>query len=242
MFDGRFRTNIEQAIKPVGANLRKTGISADHLTVLGIVMATAAALTIGAGYLRAGLLLLILAGVPDLLDGAVAKASGTTSTRGAFFDSVSDRLSDALLFGGVAWYLQTNNGGRIALLPYAVFAAAALVSYIRAKADALGYDARGGLMERAERFIVLSIGLLFTEFLIAVLWIMLALTSVTAVQRFVKVWRQASLERPVPPVVAARREERLVRREQRAARRRATRLRPSVRERAGRAARNRSKH
>ncbi len=191
MFDGRFRTNIEQAIKPVGANLRKTGISADHLTVLGILMATAAAVTIGAGYLRAGLLLLVLAGVPDLLDGAVAKASGTVSTRGAFFDSVSDRLSDALLFGGVAWYLQTNNGGRIALLPYAVFAAAALVSYIRAKADALGYDARGGLMERAERFILLGIGLLFSEMLIAVLWVMLVATAGTVVYRFVKVWRQA---------------------------------------------------
>jgi len=198
MFDGRFRTNIEQAIKPVGANLRKTGISADHLTVLGICMATAAAVTIGAGYLRAGLLLLVLAGVPDLLDGAVAKASGTASTRGAFFDSVADRLSDALLFGGVAWYLQTNNGGRIALLPFAVFAAAALVSYIRAKADALGYDARGGLMERAERFILLGLGLLFSELLIGVLWVMLVATAGTAVYRFVKVWRQA--DRPPTPV------------------------------------------
>ncbi len=206
MFDGRFRTNIEQAIKPVGANLRRTGISADHLTVLGIVMATAAALTIGAGYLRAGLLLLVLAGVPDLLDGAVAKASGTASTRGAFFDSVSDRLSDALLFGGVAWYLQTNNGGRIAVLPYAVFAAAALVSYIRAKADALGYDARGGLMERAERFILLGLGLLFSELLIAVLWVMLVATSGTAVYRCVKVWRQA--DRPPTPTRAPTRTRR----------------------------------
>lgn len=191
MFDGRFRTNIEKGLKPVGANLRKTGISADHLTVIGICMATAAAVTIGAGFLRAGLLLLALAGVPDLLDGAVAKASGTASNRGAFFDSVSDRLSDALLFGGVAWYLQTANGGRIALLPYAVFAAAALVSYQRAKADALGFDARGGLMERAERFILLGFGLLFSELLIGVLWVMLALTGGTAVYRFVKVWRQA---------------------------------------------------
>jgi CDP-diacylglycerol--glycerol-3-phosphate 3-phosphatidyltransferase len=200
MFDGRFRTNIEQGLKPVGANLRKTGISADHLTVLGIVMATAAAITIGAGFLRAGLLLLALAGVPDLLDGAVAKASGTASTRGAFFDSVSDRLSDALLFGGVAWYLQTENGGRIALLPYAVFAAAALVSYQRAKAESLGFDARGGLMERAERFILLGIGLLFSELLIAVLWVMLVATSGTAVYRFVKVWRQADR----PPSAARR--------------------------------------
>jgi CDP-diacylglycerol---glycerol-3-phosphate 3-phosphatidyltransferase len=197
MFDGRFRTNIEQAIKPVGANLRKTGVTPDHLTVLGIVMATAAAVTIGAGYLRAGLLLVLLAGIPDLLDGAVAKASGMASTRGAFFDSVSDRLSDALLFGGVAWYLQTENGGRIALLPYAVFAAAALVSYERAKAESLGFDARGGLMERAERFILLGFGLLFSELLIPVLWVMLVATSGTAVYRFVKVWRQA--DRPVKP-------------------------------------------
>ncbi|MET0881358.1 MAG: CDP-alcohol phosphatidyltransferase family protein [Acidimicrobiales bacterium] len=197
MFDGRFRTNIEQGLKPVGANLRRTGISADHLTVLGILMATAAAVTIGAGFLRAGLLLLALAGVPDLLDGAVAKASGTASTRGAFFDSVSDRLSDALLFGGVAWYLQTEYGGRIALLPYAVFAAAALVSYQRAKADALGFDARGGLMERAERFILLGLGLLFSELLIAVLWVMLVATSGTAIYRFVKVWGQG--DRPPAP-------------------------------------------
>ena len=206
MFDGRFRTNIEQAIKPVGANLRRTGITPDHLTVLGVLVATAAAITIGAGYLRVGLLLLFLAGIPDLLDGAVAKASGMASTRGAFFDSVADRLSDALLFGGVAWYLQTNNGGRIALLPYAVFAAAALVSYQRAKADALGFDARGGLMERAERFIVLGIGLLFSELLIGVLWVMLVATGGTAIYRFVKVWRQA--DRPVKPARPAGRTRR----------------------------------
>jgi CDP-diacylglycerol--glycerol-3-phosphate 3-phosphatidyltransferase len=206
MFDGRFRTNIEQAIKPVGANLRKTGISPDHLTVLGIVMATAAAITIGAGFLRVGLLLLALAGIPDLLDGAVAKASGTASTRGAFFDSVSDRLSDALLFGGVAWYLQTEHGGRIALLPYAVFACAALVSYQRAKAESLGFDARGGFMERAERFIFLGIGLLFSELLIGILWFMLVATGGTAVYRFVKVWRQADRPpRPVRPAARTRR-------------------------------------
>jgi CDP-diacylglycerol--glycerol-3-phosphate 3-phosphatidyltransferase len=206
MFDGRFRTNIEQAIKPVGANLRKTGITPDHLTVLGILMAVAAAVTIGAGFLRAGLLLLALAGIPDLLDGAVAKASGMASTRGAFFDSVSDRLSDALLFGGVAWYLQTENGGRIALLPYAVFAAAALVSYQRAKAESLGFDARGGLMERAERFILLGFGLLFSELLIPVLWVMLVATSGTAVYRFVKVWRQADRPpRPARPTARTRR-------------------------------------
>lgn len=213
MFDGRWRSSIEKALVPVGRNLRRAGVRPDYLTVLGVVMATAAAIAIGNGALRAGLLLLILTGVPDALDGAVAKASGTASQRGAYFDSVADRLTDALLLGGVAWYLATTEPGRIAVLPYAVYAAASLVSYQRAKADALGYDARGGLMERAERFVVLGIGLLFDELLIPVLWLMLVATAGTAIYRFVKVWKQADRPPRPEPVPQTRR-----RRSRRAAR------------------------
>lgn len=196
MFDGHFRANAEKSLRPIGLKLRRTGIKADHLTAFGVVMAAASAVAIGAGALRAGLVLLVLAAVPDVLDGAVAKASGTASPRGAFFDSVSDRVADALLLGGVAWYLATGHPGRIAVLPLAVLGASMLISYERAKADSLGFDARGGLMERAERLVALALGLLFDSILIPVLWIMLVLTLLTAVQRFVKVWRQASSARP----------------------------------------------
>ena len=89
MFDGRWRQSFEAGLKPVGANLRRTGITADHLTATGVVMAAAASVAIANGALRAGLLLLVLCALPDLLDGAVAKASGTAGPRGAFFDSVS---------------------------------------------------------------------------------------------------------------------------------------------------------
>ncbi|MEL7207884.1 MAG: CDP-alcohol phosphatidyltransferase family protein [Actinomycetota bacterium] len=206
MFDGRWRSSIEVGLKPIGRNLHKAGVRPDHLTVLGVLMATAAAVAIGNGALRAGLLLIILTGVPDALDGAVAKASGTASQRGAYFDSVADRLTDALLLGGVAWYLASQPGaGRIAVLPFAVYAAASLVSYQRAKADALGYDARGGLMERAERFVVLAIGLLFSELLIPVLWVMLVATAGTAGYRFVKVWRQADRPPTPEPIPESRR-------------------------------------
>ena len=198
MFDGRFRTTFEKGIAPVGSNLRKAGVKADHLTVLGVLMAAAAAVAIGNGAFRAALVLLVLTALPDVLDGAVAKASGTAGPRGAFFDSVCDRLSDGLLLGGVAWYLADTDPGRIVVLPLAVLVVSSLVSYERAKADALGFDARGGLMERAERLILLGLGLLFSELLVPVLWIMLVLTSFTAVQRFVKVWRQATAERPRP--------------------------------------------
>ena len=194
MFDGRWRSTIDDGLMPIGAALRRTGISADVVTITGIVMAAACSLAIALGQLRLALLLLALTGVPDALDGAVAKASGTASQRGAYFDSVADRFTDALLFGGVGWYL-AGKGGHLVMLPFALLGAAMLVSYQRAKADSLGFDARGGIMERAERFLVLGVGLLFSELLVAILWIMLALTLVTAGHRFVKVWRQA--DRPV---------------------------------------------
>jgi len=200
MFDVRFRTSIERRLRPVGANLQRTGITADHLTLLGIVFAVAAAVAIGAGALRGGLLLLALSALPDALDGAVAKASGTASPRGAFFDSVADRVTDALLLGGVAWYLAGTESAHLAVLPFAVLAASMLISYERARAESLGFNARGGLMERAERLILLALGLLFDSLLVPVLWLMLALTTVTAVQRFAKVWRQASVPGPIPQV------------------------------------------
>jgi len=211
MFDGKFRTPVDKAVKPVGAALRKTGLTPDHLTILGLLVGVGAAVAIGAGYLRLGLLLVILAALPDLLDGALAKASGSASQRGAFFDSTVDRVTDALLLGGIAWYLATEESPHMALLPYAVMAVSSLISYQRAKAESLGIEAKGGLMERAERIIALCLGLLVPMLLVPILWIMLVLTSITAVQRFVKVWKQAA----VAPVTAARIEMRRSRRQSR---------------------------
>ena len=204
MFDGHFRANAERTLQPVGAQIKRTGITADQLTATGVLVSIGAALAIANGALRLGLVLLILTAVPDLLDGAVAKASGTASPRGAFFDSVADRFTDAVLLGGVAWYLSTTHPGRIAVLPLAVLGASLLISYERAKAEALGYHAKGGLMERAERIIALALGLLFYQLLIPVLWVMLVLTLITAGQRFAKVWKQASAEVPVRPARAER--------------------------------------
>ena len=198
MLDGNWRTVVDRGLTPIGQSLQRAGISADVVTVVGILMASGASVAIGMGNLRLGFMLLVLTGVPDALDGAVAKAAGTASSRGAYFDSVADRLTDALLFGGVAWHLATVRTDRMMMLPVAIMATAMFISYQRAKAESLGYDAKGGLMERAERFIVLAFGLLFFEILVPVLWVMLALSLVTSVQRFVKVWRQATADRELP--------------------------------------------
>ncbi len=212
MFDGRFRAPVERAVKPLGQALRKTGLSPDHLTIAGLVIAVGSAILVARGQLIWGLVLVILAALPDLLDGALAKATNSSSQRGAYFDSVMDRVTDAFLFGGLAWYLGDKKGPHWAVLPYAVMAVSSVISYQRAKAESLGLNAKGGLMERAERIILLCIGLLFSVVLVPILWLMLVLTTITAIQRFVKVWKQAA----VAPVTAARIE---LRRSRRASRR-----------------------
>lgn len=215
MFDGKFRAPVDAAVKPLGAALRKTKLTPDHLTVAGLVLAAAAAVAVGAGRLRLGLLLVILAALPDLLDGALAKASNASSQRGAFFDSTVDRITDALLLGGIAYYFAETRDPRLAVLPFAVSSLAFVISYQRAKAESLGLDAKGGLMERAERIVLLCLGLLlepwFEDALVWILWGMLVLITITAIQRFVKVWKQAE----VAPVTQARIDMRRERRENR---------------------------
>jgi CDP-diacylglycerol--glycerol-3-phosphate 3-phosphatidyltransferase len=201
VFDGNFRKGVDKVLDPIGVLLSRIGVTANALTATGIVIAGIGSVFIGQGRLFLGFIFLILTGLPDALDGAVAKASGTSSVRGAFLDSVSDRVTDILLFCGIAWYLASNEPGRIMMLPVAVMGAAMLISYQRAKAESLGFDAKGGIMERAERFIVLALGLLISNILIPVLWVMLILTLVTAIQRFIKVWKQATshINKPTEP-------------------------------------------
>jgi LytS/YehU family sensor histidine kinase len=97
-----------------------------------------------------GLVLVILAALPDLFDGALAKASNTSSQRGAFFDSVIDRITDSLLFGGVAWYFASEESAHLALLPFAVMATSSVISYERAKAESAASAQAQALLARTE--------------------------------------------------------------------------------------------
>ena len=198
MFDARFRTAIDRAVRPAGRALRRTGLSPDHLTATGILLSIPSAWAIATGHLIAGMLVLIGSALPDLFDGSLAKASGRASRRGAFFDSVGDRVSDSIVLAGFAWYAQDRFGAHAALVPLAVLGVSQLVSYIRAKADALGIDAKTGLMERGERVFVLCFALKFPADMLWLLWLIFALSMLTAGQRFVKVWRQA--EKPPAPL------------------------------------------
>jgi len=207
MFDGRWRDAVDRTTKPVGTALVRAHINADVLTVFGLVASVASAFVIGSGHLLPAIAMLFATGLPDLFDGPVAKASGRASVRGAFFDSVADRISDAFLFGGVAWYLAARHHGEMVLLPFALLAITSLISYQRAKAELLGLSAKGGLMERAERFILIGLcfiaGSVSTSAFVPSLWVFFSLLTATAIGRFVNVWREAEgPPRPVPATLA----------------------------------------
>ncbi|HLX87320.1 MAG TPA: CDP-alcohol phosphatidyltransferase family protein [Acidimicrobiales bacterium] len=206
MLDGRWRHAVDRTTKPVGAALVRAHVTADVLTVVGLVMAAVTALVVASGHFVLGVVMLFPTGLPDLFDGPVAKAAGTASVRGAFFDSVSDRVADALMFGGVAWYLAARHHGTAVLIPFAILAMTQLISYERAKAELLGLSAKGGLMERAERFILLGLcfiaGAVSLSAFVPALWVFFGLISATAIGRFVRVWQEA--EGPVRPPVPER--------------------------------------
>ncbi len=216
MFDGKFRQSVDAVTAPVGRVLVRAGFSADVLTASGLVFAGATAWCIAQGHFVVAILLLILTGAHDLLDGAVAKASQRASQRGNFFDSVVDRVSDAVLLGGVAFYLERHHPGELVLLPFALLTTFFLISYQRSKAESLGLAAKGGLMERAERLVLLGVALLSSAIFVPVLWIMLVLTTSTSFGRFWRVWKIAA--RPAPRAVIERTPRAHVRRRRRLSR------------------------
>ena len=175
-------------VDPIGRTLCRLGAGADHVTLLGVAASGATAAMVVIDRFALAFVFIVVTGLGDLLDGPVAKAAGTTSARGAFLDSVSDRVSDTLILGAITYHLLDR--GALALLPVAVMASGQLVSYLRAKAESLGLEARGGLAERAERFVVLCFGLLVPDWLTHVLWVLLGATLITLVGRFVKIFRQ----------------------------------------------------
>ena len=200
-------------LAPIVNLLLRLGMHPDLATLVGSLGVAAGALAFyPRGELLVGTLVIVAFVFSDLVDGAMARKSGTSSTFGSFWDSTLDRIGDAAIFGGLALYF-ADSGDSYLYLCLSLFCLVAgnLTSYARAKAESLGLDAKGGLMERAERVVLLCLGLLFEALLVPVLWVMLALTAITAGQRFVKVWRQAQ----VAPVTAARIELRRSRRQSR---------------------------
>jgi CDP-diacylglycerol--glycerol-3-phosphate 3-phosphatidyltransferase len=196
VLDARAREALKGLSDWIGRALTRAHFTADRVTALAILVVAGGAWRIAAGGLRSGGIILTFGGLLDFCDGSVARVQGTSSRRGAFLDSVTDRVSDSLVFSALLWYFLVRKPDLwTAGVVLSAYALAVLTSYIRAKAESLGYDCKVGLLERAERLIVLNVGLILTWILVPLLWVLAALSAVTVVQRLVHVSKQARAEK-----------------------------------------------
>lgn len=173
----------------VGAFLARSHLSPNWFTITGLILNMVVAAVIGSGSLLISGILLIGAGLFDMVDGAVARASNQITRFGGFLDSTLDRYSEAVIYFGLLIYFQRFHAGSTAIpFVYATAIGSLMVSYARARAEAAGVQAEVGLFARPERVILLAVFLIFHHPVWAI-WILAVLTNVTAVQRIIHVWR-----------------------------------------------------
>ena len=179
---------------PAAQLLARTAISPNTITWLGFLITLSAASLIATGYLFAAGWVVLIAGFFDILDGALARHTNKVTSFGAFLDSTLDRLSEiVILLGILLLSLQQQQAGLIILLTYLAMIGSFLVSYTRARAEALGIACEVGFFTRAERVVILSLGLLLSHInyaLIVALALIALFSFITTGQRIVYSWRQ----------------------------------------------------
>lgn len=186
VIDLRVRPHLQWLLQPMGRFLARLGLTPTFMTLFGLIVTIIGAALIASGRLRLGAVVALGGSAVDGLDGSVARASGSETPQGAFLDAASDRIGEMTVFAGLAVALASN--ARLILLIVMSVAGAMMVPYLRAKAEALAIDGRGGLMGRAERVILFSLGLLTSQ-VEPMLWVMVVATWFTAGQRFFDTWR-----------------------------------------------------
>src|SRR3954469_7707819 len=192
------RPAVAKVIAPVVARLARAGVTPDMVTVTGTVGAVGAAvLLIATGHLWWGAVTVTVFVLLDMLDGALARARGGGSVFGAVLDSVGDRAADAAIFGSLVWWYSGGGDNRLlVLLALICLVLGVLTSYIKARAEGAGLSCNVGIVERTERLILVLAGTGFTGLGVpyavhVALWLLLAGSAVTVVQRIVAVHRSA---------------------------------------------------
>ena len=200
-FQQRSMTNLSELrktaayhfIQPAVRLLARTPITPSALTWFGFLLTIGAAVLIATEHLLIAGVVVLIAGFFDILDGALARHINQTTRFGALLDSTLDRLSEgALLLGILVLYAREPSTTGV-LLAGAALLGSLMVSYLRARGEALGLECQAGLFTRAERVVVLALGLLLSQFdyaLIVALAIIVVFSFITVGQRLVHLWRQ----------------------------------------------------
>ncbi len=199
MFTTRFEAWVRRRAEALMSAIGRVPLTPNQVTVVGLVLTFAAATLAAFGHLRWAGVVLIFAGKCDILDGALARSTHTSYPYGAFLDSTLDRYSEGAIYLGLAAYFVSAGGPLQRWLVLATFAALAgsfLVSYVRARAQSLGFTCDSGVFARPERVVVTVIGLIFGGVVLyGVVFLLAILTNLTALQRIREVWLQGRAQR-----------------------------------------------
>jgi CDP-diacylglycerol---glycerol-3-phosphate 3-phosphatidyltransferase len=191
------RPTLARVVDPVARALLRVGVTANAVTVAGSVGVLIGSIGFAArGHLIIALVIVTLCALTDLLDGTMARLAGSTGKWGALLDSTVDRVSDSAVLGSLVYLLATTGQKRAAVAALLCLISGQIVSYIKARAEGLGFKANVGIAERAERLIIVGVGGLLYGVglhwgLEVVLWLLAALSVVTIGQRAWFVYQQA---------------------------------------------------
>jgi CDP-diacylglycerol--glycerol-3-phosphate 3-phosphatidyltransferase len=199
MFTTRFETWVRRQAEALMSAIGRIPITPNQITVIGVALTFVAAVLVALGYLRWAGVVLIVAGTFDILDGALARSSGRSYPYGAFLDSTLDRYSEGAIYIGLAAYFASTPGPLqrwLLLGTVAALAGSFLVSYVRARAQSLGFTCESGVFARPERVVVTVVGLIFGGVVLSgVVFLLAVLTNLTALQRIREVWLQGRAQR-----------------------------------------------
>ena len=194
-FTDLLRLWFKWVLDPLGRFFNALGLTPNMMTILGMLGNTVGAYYLARGELVTGGWLVVLMTPIDALDGTMARLRGESSDFGAFVDSVSDRYSELIIYGGLLYHFLRLGEPLGGLLTFGAAAGSVLVSYVKARAEGLGYHAKVGLLTRVERYLVLAPSLVFQQLYVG-LAIIAFLANITALQRIWFVRRQAHEKMP----------------------------------------------
>jgi CDP-diacylglycerol--glycerol-3-phosphate 3-phosphatidyltransferase len=189
-FTDRMRLRFKNVLDAVGGFFNRLGLHPNTMTLLGLIGTIGGAVLLGFGQMRLGGVLVLLMGPVDALDGTMARLRGEPTRFGAFVDSVTDRWAELLIIGGVLVHYTLSGDLWGILLSYAAAVGSVMVSYVKARAEALDFDCNVGLLTRMERYLVLAPALLLNLPLVGMVLIAV-LGNFTALQRIWHVRVQA---------------------------------------------------
>ena len=189
-FSDRMRIWFKWFLDPAAAFFNRIGLTPNTMTLLGLAGNFVGAYFVSQGRMTTGGLFMLLTTPLDALDGTMARLRGDASDWGAFVDSVTDRYSELAILGGLLVYFSSIGDALSSAVTFAAAAGTVLVSYVKARAEAVGFDAKVGFLTRVERYLVLAPLLVFNQPVWAV-WFIAIFANFTALQRIFHVRAQA---------------------------------------------------